>query len=102
MLARTLLLATALAVGSMVAPGSLGSVSNAQGVQPNWMIPAQGRGERPANILSLREVADMLRSRYGGRLLNANLVGDTYLVVWEMPNGERRDFRVDAVSGQIR
>lgn len=86
----------------MVAPGSLGSVSSAQGIQPGYMIPTQERRGAQANILSLREVADILRSRYGGRLLNANLAGDFYIVVWELPNGDRRDFRVDAVSGQIR
>lgn len=104
MWAKTLLLAAAVAVSSMAMPG-LGSTSSAQSVQPQWVIPAQGRGERAANIMSMREAADLVRARYGGRLLNASREDNggrvIYVLVWELPSGDRRDFRVDASNGQI-
>jgi len=101
MWAKTLLLAAAMAVSSMAVLGA----SSAQGVQPGWMIPAQDRGQRAANIMSMREAADLVRSRYGGRLLNASREDNggrvIYVLVWELPSGDRRDFRVDASTGQI-
>lgn len=74
-------------------------------IQPQYMVPAQDRGERQ-RIMPLREIVGMVQSRFGGRLLGADLEqnGDRpfYILRWELPNGDRRDFRVDAVSGQIR
>lgn len=106
MWAKTLLLAAFIAVSSMAMPG-FGSASSAQGVQPGWMVPAQDRrGERVANIMSIREAAELVRSRYGGRLLSASREDSgervIYVLVWELPNGDRRDFRVDAATGQFR
>lgn len=105
MWAKTLLLAAAIAVSSMAMPG-FGGASSAQGVQPGWMVPAQDRrGDRPANILSLREIVDIVRSQHGGELLSARLEPGqrpVYVLRWRLPNNEVTDFRVDAVSGQIR
>ena len=104
MRAKTLLLALALTTASLAMPGM--NASSAQGVQPGWMVPVQERGARAANIMSMREAADLVRGRYGGRLLSASREdnGDRviYVLVWELPNGDRRDFRVDAATGQIR
>lgn len=104
MWAKTFLLAAAMAVSSMAVPG-LSSASSAQSVQPQWMIPAQDRGQRAANVMSMREAAELVRGRYGGRLLNASREDNggrvIYVLVWELPSGDRRDFRVDASTGQI-
>jgi len=58
------------------------------------------------NLLSVREIAEILRQRNGGGQLNsARLEGGDrpfYVVRWEMPNGDFRDFTVDAVTGQVR
>lgn len=56
-------------------------------------------GERARDIRSLREVVDELRSRYGGDLISARLedgARPVYVLRWRMPNGDVRDFRVDA------
>ncbi|GAM98871.1 hypothetical protein U91I_02507 [alpha proteobacterium U9-1i] len=104
MWAKSLLLAAVMAISSMVLPG-LGGASSAQSVQPGWMVPVQDRGQRAANVMSMREAADLVRSRYGGRLLNASREDNgnrvIYVLVWELPSGDRRDFRVDAATGQI-
>jgi uncharacterized membrane protein YkoI len=57
------------------------------------------------NIRSLREIADMMRSRFGGDLISARLENGPrpfYVLRWRMPNGDVRDFQVDAESGQVR
>lgn len=62
-------------------------------------------GGRRQNILSVREVAEILRGRFGGQLNNARLEGGDrpfYVIRWEMPSGDFRDFTVDAVTGQVR
>lgn len=103
MWARTLLLAAFIAIGSAATPGV--DVSRAQTVQPGWMIPTQDRGQRREDILSLREVVDMVRNRYGGELISARLEDGGrpfYVLRWRLANSEVRDIRVDAVSGQFR
>jgi uncharacterized membrane protein YkoI len=104
MWAKTLLLAAGLAITSMAVPG-FGGASSAQSVQPGWMVPVQDRGERPANILSLREIVDIVRSQHGGELLSARLEQGqrpVYVLRWRLPNNDVTDFRVDAASGHIR
>jgi uncharacterized membrane protein YkoI len=57
------------------------------------------------NIRSLREIADLVRSRFGGDLISARLEDGSrpfYVLRWRMRNGDVRDFQVDAESGQIR
>jgi uncharacterized membrane protein YkoI len=66
-----------------------------------WVVPVQdrGRGERSRDIRSLREVVSELQSRYGGDLISARLEDGprpVYVLRWRMPNGDVRDFRVDA------
>jgi uncharacterized membrane protein YkoI len=73
-------------------------------VQPGFIMPVQER-ERGQAIRPLREITDMLRSRFGGELVGARLEqGERpiYQIRWRMPNNELRDFAVDAVTGQIR
>jgi uncharacterized membrane protein YkoI len=63
------------------------------------------RDDAPRNIRSLREIADMMRSRFGGDLISARLEEGSrpfYVLRWRMRNGDVRDFQVDAESGQIR
>ena len=102
-----------------------GSLALSVGVAPTMAAPRQGspqqqltlvgdhhggRGrdhdeDRAQNTLSIREVADILRSRFGGQLNSGRLEGGDrpfYVIRWEMPNGDYRDFTVDAVTGQIR
>ncbi len=65
-----------------------------------WVVPVQDRrGEQARDIRSLREVVAELQSRYGGDLISARLEDGprpVYVLRWRMPNGEVRDFRVDA------
>ncbi|MEZ5996029.1 MAG: hypothetical protein R3C25_09755 [Hyphomonadaceae bacterium] len=71
--------------------------------QPNWVMPAQDRRGDQQNIRPLREIVDSLRARYGGDLISARLEQGgrpIYVIRWRMPDGEVRDFRVDAVSGR--
>lgn len=101
---RTLLLAALAAVTAFAGPAS------AQGrgptIEPGWVMPAQDRGEnRQQEIRSVREVIGMLRARFGGEHVSVELeqgARPTYSIRWRMPDGSYRDFRVDAVSGQIR
>jgi len=68
--------------------------------QAQTLIPAQGRDQRQQDIRPLREVVDILRSRYGGELISARLedgARPVYVLRWRLPSGEVRDFRVDAV-----
>lgn len=74
--------------------------------QPQWVMPAQDRGDRQRQELRpLREIVDSLRGRYGGDLISARLEDGSqpiYVLRWRMPDGQVRDFRVDAVSGRPR
>jgi uncharacterized membrane protein YkoI len=98
MWAKPLLLSAFVAVSA--ASAQLETTQVAQLAQPGWMVPTQDRrGDRPQNIRSLREVVDELRARYGGELISARLEDGPrpiYVLRWRMPNGDVRDFRVDA------
>lgn len=104
MWAKSLLLAIALCAASAL-PGA-GGASNAQTLQPNWVIQAQGRTpDRGGQILSLREIVDIVQARYGGELLSARLeqgARPVYVLRWRLPNNDVTDLRVDAASGQFR
>jgi uncharacterized membrane protein YkoI len=71
--------------------------------QPEWIMPVQDRRDDRQEIRPLRDVVEMLRSRYGGELISARLEQGgrpIYVIRWRMPDGEVRDFRIDAVSGR--
>jgi uncharacterized membrane protein YkoI len=91
---------------ALVATAAFASPASAQQAlfRPDYIMPAQDNG-RGAPVRPLREITDMLRGRFGGDLVDARLEdGDRpiYFIRWRMPNNELRDFRVDAVTGQIR
>lgn len=103
MWAKTLLLSALIALAAAVPPAAAQSRGGGA-VQPGWMMPAQDREQQP-RVVPVREVVQMLRSRFGGELVSARLEGDRrpiYLIRWRMPNDEYRDFVVDAVSGELR
>ncbi|QGZ95583.1 PepSY domain-containing protein [Terricaulis silvestris] len=98
MWAKTLLLSAIVATSAVAAPVSAHQRGPAFQVQN--LIPAQDRGNRGQDIRPLREVVDSLRGRYGGELISARLedgARPVYVLRWRMPDGEVRDFRVDAV-----
>ncbi|MBY0562891.1 MAG: hypothetical protein K2P58_01795 [Hyphomonadaceae bacterium] len=96
MWAKSLLLACALICAA--SPAAAGPVLT----PTQWIMPVQDRGEdrpRQRELRSLPEIVDMLRSRHGGELINARLEGGdrpVYLIRWRMPDGQVRDFTVDA------
>lgn len=103
MWAKTLLLAAALLAGSATAGAGAyalpGQAAPVAAVQPNWVMPAQYRGGGQQDVRPLRDVVEELRARYGGELISARLEDGgrpIYLIRWRMPDGQVRDFRVDA------
>jgi hypothetical protein len=90
------------AIGALTLPAS--ATPRPDAFLPQWIMPAQDRGEdRQQEVRPLREIVDMLRSRYGGELISARLEQGgrpLYFIRWRMPDGEVRDFRIDAVSGR--
>lgn len=97
MWAKTLLLSALVATGAVAAPVSAQQRA-APAFQVQNLIPAQDRGNR-GDIRPLREVVDALRGRYGGELISARLedgARPVYVLRWRLPDGEVRDFRVDA------
>ncbi len=98
MWAKSILLVGAMiALSAGTAPVSANVFAQAQFVQPNFVMPAQ---QQQRDIRPLREVVDILRSRYGGELISARLeegARPVYVLRWRMPDGEVRDIRVDAL-----
>ncbi len=97
MWAKSLLLAASIATGAIAAPVS--ATQHAQWVQPQMVMPVQQRGGGQQSIRSLREVVDEIRSQYGGELISARLEDGArpiYVLRWRMPDGQVRDFRVNA------
>ena len=97
MWAKTLLVAGFAVLSAAAAP--LDAVRQAYTGEA-WVVPVQDRrGNRGGDIRSLREVVAELQSRYGGDLISARLEDGprpVYVLRWRMPNGDVRDFRVDA------
>lgn len=98
MWAKSLLLSAIVAVGANTAP--VHARPTAPVFQPTWVFPAQGRGEdRQQSIRPLREVVAELQARHGGELISARLEDGgrpIYVIRWRMPDGQVRDFRVNA------
>jgi hypothetical protein len=95
MWAKSLLLSAIVALGAGTAPVS--AQPRAPMVQPNWVMPVQ---QQERDVRPLREVVEILRSRYGGELISARLedgARPVYVLRWRMPDGEVRDLRVDAL-----
>jgi uncharacterized membrane protein YkoI len=92
---KSLLLSALVAVGANTASVQ----AQVPVAQPSWLLPTQGRDERPQSIRPLREVVAELQSRYGGELISARLEDGgrpIYVIRWRMPDGQVRDFRVNA------
>lgn len=105
MVVRALLLALTLAAAPAAFAAPEGVQMAQMEIQPNSFIPIQDRGHRQENVLPLREIVDMVRSRFGGDLIGARLEQGprpVYVLRWRMPNNDVQDIRVDAVSGQMR
>ena len=97
MWAKSLLLSAFVVTGALAAP--LSATQHVQFVQPQMVMPAQQRGGGQQNIRSLRQVVDEIRSQYGGDLISARLEDGPrpiYVLRWRMPDGQVRDFRVNA------
>lgn len=95
---KSILLAAITVAGAHAAP--VDANPRAQLFQPNHIMPVQQRrGDNQQDIRPLREVVDEMRSRYGGELISARLEDGgrpIYVIRWRMPDGEVRDFRVNA------
>lgn len=69
-------------------------------IQPNRVFSAQDRGgQQQRELRPLREVVEELRARYGGEYVGYRLeegARPIYVIRWRMPDGELRDFRVNA------
>lgn len=99
LLLSAVLAGSALSIGSANAAPVGGAVMAAPA--QSWVVPAQYRGGagRQQDVRPLRDVVEELRSRYGGELISARLEDGgrpVYLIRWRMPDGQVRDFRVDA------
>ena len=102
MWAKSLLLSAFVAIGAQTAP--VEARPNPQVFQPNSIMPMQGRrddrDERQQQALRpVREVVDELRARYGGEYVGHRLEPGPqpiYVIRWRMPDGQYRDFRVNA------
>lgn len=96
MWAKSLLLSVLIATGAFAAP--VIAAPRPELVQPYMVMPVQDRG-RGQDIRPLREVVDEIRSQYGGGLISARLEDGgrpIYVLRWRMPDGQVRDFRVNA------
>ena len=93
---KSLLLAAALC--AMTVPAH--ALAAPQPFPGQWIMPVQDRGaQRQHAVRPLPEVVESLRAQHGGELINARLEdGDRpiYVIRWRMPDGQVRDFRVDA------
>jgi uncharacterized membrane protein YkoI len=98
MWAKSLFLSALVAAGAAAGPIAAGP--RAQIMQQSLLVQTQGRGhERGGDIRPLREVVEEIRSQFGGELISARLEDGgrpIYVLRWRLPNGEVRDFRVDA------
>lgn len=95
---KTLLLSALLACSAVASPAYAQNRDRA--FEPNWVMPAQGREQnQQREIRPLREVVNELRAQYGGELIAHRLEDGPrpiYVIRWRMPDGQVRDFRVNA------
>lgn len=95
---KTLLLSALVASFAAVTPA--GAQSRDRVFEPNWVMPTQGRArDAQQDIRPLREVVNELRAQYGGEYIAHRLESGQrpiYVIRWRMPDGQVRDFRVNA------
>ena len=100
---KSLLLAGSLALCAGAATAAEAGAAGARQmlIQPGHVTPARDVEPR----LLLRDAEAILQRRFGGRLNDAHLQPGEhpyYVIRWEMPNGDFRDFVVDALTGEVR
>jgi uncharacterized membrane protein YkoI len=73
-----------------------------------WMQPQERERARQGRvrILSVREIAEIVRSQRGGQLLDVLVLEDRgerpfYVLRWRRGDGVVEDIRVDALSGRV-
>ena len=60
------------------------------------------RGDRePEREVSLNSVQRQLQGRYGGQMLDAQKMGDRYIISWITKDGRRLTIEVDATNGRV-
>ena len=57
-------------------------------------------GEREREV-SLNSVQRQLQGRYGGQMLDAQKMGDRYIISWITKDGRRLTIEVDATNGRV-
>jgi len=97
---KTLLLCTLLACSALATPADAQSRRD-RVFEPNTVMPTQGRRDEgpQREIRPLREVVSELRSQHGGEYIAHRLeegARPIYVIRWRMPDGQVRDFRVNA------
>ncbi len=106
MLRRTLLSALALLMAATPAYAQRGRGPDGDRQRGRDGFPSsqwdQPREERaPQREVSLSSVLRELKSRYGGQHLDAQKVGDRYIISWITDDGRRLTIEVDATTGRI-
>ena len=102
MVRRTLITAlAALAITSVtVGPASAQRGNPFQrggGLDSQWANPEQDKQHK----VSLSDVLRNLRAQYGGRHLDAQEIGNRYVISWITQDGRRLTIEVDAATGRI-
>ena len=98
------LIAAALVAGLSASPASAQRNRGDQGqrgdspFQSQWDRPREDRS--PQREVSLSDVLRDLRARYGGQHLDAQKVGDYYIIAWMTTDGRRLNLRVNAATGR--
>jgi uncharacterized membrane protein YkoI len=99
-LALAALAATAFLVGAPMA-----SAQGNNSPFTRFTAPESRDATRSGQVVPLSSVTAQLRARFGGRLINSQLVDrgnqPVYMIRWETEDGSLIDFTVDARSGAI-
>jgi uncharacterized membrane protein YkoI len=67
------------------------------GLDSQWADPEQDKQHK----VSLSDVLRNLRAQYGGRHLDAQEIGNRYVISWITQDGRRLTIEVDAATGRI-
>ena len=60
-----------------------------------------GRDDDREREVSLNSVQRQLQGRYGGQMLDAQKMGDRYIISWITKDGRRLTIEVDATNGRV-
>ncbi len=72
--------------------------------QSQWDNSREGREDREPERereVSLNSVRREIQSRYGGEMLDAQKMGNHYIISWITKDGRRLTIEVDATNGRI-